>query len=128
MSAAAVIAVGVGAAIGAWLRWLLAIALNPVFPAVPLGTLLANLVGGYMVGLAVEYFSQHAGISPEARLFVITGFLGGLTTFSTFSAESVALLARAQYVWAAVLIGSHVVGSIAATVLGIMTVKAFTHG
>ena len=128
MSAAALLAVGVGAAIGAWLRWLLGIALNPVFPTVPLGTLAANLAGGYLVGVAVEYFSQHAGISPEARLFVITGFLGGLTTFSTFSAESVALLARAQYAWAAVLIGSHLVGSIAATVLGIMTIKVLTQG
>jgi CrcB protein len=128
MSAAALLAVGAGAAIGAWLRWVLGIVLNPVFPTVPLGTLAANIVGGYLVGVAVEYFTQHAGMPPEVRLFIITGFLGGLTTFSTFSAESVALLARAQYAWAAVLIGSHLVGSIVATVLGMMTIKALTQG
>jgi CrcB protein len=128
MSAAGLLAVGVGAAIGAWLRWLLGIVLNPVFPTVPLGTLAANIVGGYLVGLAVEYFTQHAGMPPEVRLFIITGFLGGLTTFSTFSAEAVALLSRAQYAWAAVLIGSHLAGSLVATVLGIMTIKTLTQG
>jgi len=124
LSALGFVAVGVGAAIGAWLRWALGIVLNPVYPTVPLGTLAANIVGGYLIGIAVEYFTQHAGLPPEARLLVITGFLGGLTTFSTFSAEAVTLLARAQYAWASVLIASHLVGSIAATVLGIMTVKA----
>ncbi len=118
------VAVGVGAALGAWLRWWLGILLNPLFPTVPLGTLVANVTGGYLIGMAVEYFTQHAGLPPEARLLIITGFLGGLTTFSTFSAESVALLARAQYAWGAVLIGSHLLGSILATMLGIMTVKA----
>ena len=118
------VAVGVGAALGAWLRWWLGIVLNPLFPTVPLGTLVANVTGGYLIGMAVEYFTQHAGLPPEARLLIITGFLGGLTTFSTFSAESVALLARAQYAWGAVLIGSHLLGSILATMLGIMTVKA----
>ena len=124
MSAAAVVAVGLGAAAGAWLRWALGIMLNPIFPTVPLGTLTANVVGGYLVGIAVEYFTHHAGLPPEARLLVITGFLGGLTTFSTFSAEAVALLGRAQYAWAAVLIGGHLAGSIVATVLGILTMKA----
>jgi CrcB protein len=118
------VAVGVGAALGAWLRWWLGILLNPLFPTVPLGTLVANVTGGYLIGMAVEYFTQHAGLPPEARLLIITGFLGGLTTFSTFSAETVALLARAQYAWGAVLIGSHLLGSILATVLGIMTIKA----
>jgi CrcB protein len=128
VSAAGLLAVGIGAALGAWLRWLLGIVLNPVLPTLPLGTLAANIVGGYLIGVAVEYFTQHAGISPEMRLFIITGFLGGLTTFSTFSAEAVALLARAQYAWAAALIGSHLVGSIVATILGIMTIKALTQG
>ena len=118
------VAVGVGAALGAWLRWWLGIVLNPLFPTVPMGTLASNLVGGYLIGMAVEYFTQHAGLPPGARLFIITGLLGGLTTFSTFSAEAVALLARAQYAWAGVLIGSHLLGSIIATVLGIMTIKA----
>lgn len=124
MNATGFVAVGVGAALGAWLRWWLGIVLNPLFPTVPMGTLAANLVGGYLIGIAVEYFTQHAGLPPEARLFIITGLLGGLTTFSTFSAEAVALLARAQYAWAGVLIGSHLLGSIIATVLGIMTIKA----
>ena len=124
MSALGLVAVGVGAALGAWLRWLLSIALNPVFPTVPLGTLVANMVGGYLIGAAVEYFTQHVGLPPEARLLIITGFLGGLTTFSTFSAEAVTLLARAQYAWATVLIASHVAGSLIATVLGIATIKA----
>lgn len=124
MNATGFVAVGVGAALGAWLRWWLGIMLNPLFPTVPLGTLAANVTGGYLIGMAVEYFTQHAGLPPEARLFIITGMLGGLTTFSTFSAEAVALLGRAQYAWSAVMIGSHLLGSIIATVLGIMTIKA----
>lgn len=124
MSATGFVAVGVGAALGAWLRWWLGILLNPLFPTVPMGTLAANLIGSYLIGVAVEYFTQHAGLPPEARLFIITGLLGGLTTFSTFSAEAVTLLARTQYAWAAVLISSHLLGSIFATVLGIMTIKA----
>ena len=121
----AVLAVGVGAAIGAWLRWWLGILLNPIFPAVPFGTLAANLVGGYLIGLAIAYFSQHANVPPEARLFIITGFLGGLTTFSTFSAETVLLLARNQFSWAMVLISAHLFGSLSMTALGILTMKFF---
>ena len=121
----AVLAVGVGAAFGAWLRWWLGILLNPIFPTVPFGTLAANLVGGYLVGLAIAYFSQHANVPPEARLFIITGFLGGLTTFSTFSAETVSLLARSQFSWAMVLISAHLFGSLSMTALGILTMKFF---
>jgi CrcB protein len=116
-------AVGIGAALGAWLRWALGTWLNPVLPAVPLGTLSANLVGGYLVGVAVAYFGDRAGLPPEARLFAITGFLGGLTTFSTFSAEAVALLSRAQYAWAFVHVAVHLAGSIAMTILGIASVR-----
>jgi len=83
-------AVGGGAALGAWARWGLGVALNPLFPTVPLGTLAANLIGGYLAGFAVALFHHHAGLSPELKLFLITGFLGGLTTFSTFSVEVVA--------------------------------------
>jgi CrcB protein len=119
-----VVAVGIGAALGAWLRWWLGVALNAVVPTLPLGTLVANLVGGYLIGVAVELFVQHAALAAEFRLFVITGFLGGLTTFSTFSAEAVTLLSRQQYAWAAAHVGSHLVGSIVMTVLGIATVKA----
>lgn len=116
-------AVGIGAALGAWLRWGFGTWFNPVFPTLPLGTLAANLVGGYLVGLAVAYFGEHAGLPPEARLFIITGFLGGLTTFSTFSAEAVTLLARAQYGWALAHIATHLAGSIVMTVLGMLTIK-----
>lgn len=119
------IAVGGGAALGAWARWGLGLALNPLFPTIPLGTLAANLIGGYLVGVAVAFFAQHAGLSPELRLFAITGFLGGLTTFSTFSAEVVSLLGRAQYLWALAAASGHLVGSLAMTALGILTVHFF---
>lgn len=119
----AALAVGAGAALGAWLRWGLGMALNPVFPTLPLGTLAANLAGGYLIGVAVEYFHHNSVLPPEARLFLITGFLGGLTTFSTFSAETVTLFLREQYGWACVIIFSHLAGSLAMTVLGILTLK-----
>ena len=127
MNAAAFAAVGFGAAIGAWMRWGLGSLLNPVFPTVPLGTLAANLIGGYLVGLAVAFFADNAAIPVEWRLFIITGFLGGLTTFSTFSAEAVTLLVRAQYAWAAGLILSHLAGSIIMTLFGFATFK-WLHG
>ncbi|NDU86530.1 MAG: fluoride efflux transporter CrcB [Ferrovum sp.] len=114
-------AVGIGAALGAWLRWWLGILFNPIVPTMPLGTLAANLLGGYLVGLAVSYFTDHAGLPPEARLFIITGFMGGLTTFSTFSAESVTLLSRTQYLWALIHIAMHLGGSLTMTILGMAT-------
>ncbi|MEW5944488.1 MAG: fluoride efflux transporter CrcB [Pseudomonadota bacterium] len=117
------LAVGAGAAIGAWLRWWLGILLNPLFPTLPLGTLAANIGGGYLMGLAMAIFANHPGLSPEVRLLLATGFLGGLTTFSTFSAETVALLLRQQWGWAAAIISAHVVGSLAATLAGIWTVN-----
>jgi CrcB protein len=116
-------AIGLGAALGAWLRWGLGLWLNPVHAGLPLGTLAANLIGGYLIGLAVAYFAQHPGLSPEARLFVITGFLGGLTTFSTFSAEVFTLLSRAQYAMGLVAIGAHLIGSLAMTGLGVWTFR-----
>ena len=118
-----VIAVGGGAAIGAWLRWGLGIALNPVFPTLPLGTLAANLLGGLVMGLAMGLFGQFQSLSPELRLFVTTGFLGGLTTFSTFSAETVTLMLRQQYAWTAAIIGAHLLGSLAMTLAGIGIVR-----
>jgi CrcB protein len=125
MGISGALAVGVGAALGAWLRWWLGIAFNAVMPTLPLGTLAANLIGGYLIGVTVEFFVQHSGLIAELRLFIITGFLGGLTTFSTFSAEAVTLLSRQQFAWAAAHIGSHLAGSMVMTVLGIATVKAF---
>ncbi|GLH69387.1 putative fluoride ion transporter CrcB [Geothrix rubra] len=124
MGVLAFLAVGLGAALGAWLRWGLGNVLNAAFPTLPMGTLTANLLGGYVIGLAVAYFGQHPGLSPEARLFIITGFLGGLTTFSTFSAEAVGLLTRGEVFWALVHMGSHLGGSLLLTWLGMLTVKA----
>lgn len=123
MSAYALLSVGVGAALGAWLRWWLGVKLNPAFPTLPLGTLAANLIGGYLVGIAIAYFNQHPGLPPEVRLLVITGFLGGLTTFSTFSAEVVSLFGREEYLWAFGAASAHLIGSLLLTALGIMTVK-----
>ena len=117
------IAIGVGAAIGAWARWALAVLFNASFPLLPMGTLAANVIGGFGIGLAIEIFSRHAGLSEELRLFVITGFLGALTTFSTFSAEIVVLLARAHYGWALLLAGAHLAGSLIATLGGIFLVR-----
>ncbi len=119
----AFIAIGLGAAIGAWLRWGFGLMLNPVLPELPLGTLSANLLGGYLIGLAVAFFMQYPSLSPEWRLLAITGFLGGFTTFSTFSAETVTLLMRGQYVWGAAIIAAHVGGSLLMTVLGMETFK-----
>ena len=123
MGAAGLVAVGVGAALGAWLRWMLGLWLNPMFPTIPLGTLTANLVGGYIIGFSIAFFAQQPGLSPEWRLLIITGFLGGLTTFSTFSAEVFTLFSRQQWNWGALAILLHVAGSIAMTGLGVWTYK-----
>ncbi|TSA19820.1 MAG: fluoride efflux transporter CrcB [Betaproteobacteria bacterium] len=117
------LAVGIGAALGAWLRWGLSLWLNPILPVLPYGTLAANLLGGYLVGLALAFFIQYPGLSPEWRLFLITGFLGGLTTFSTFSAEVFSQLARGQLGWAALTAGLHLFGSLAMTALGVWTMR-----
>lgn len=127
MSVMGFAAVGIGAALGAWLRWMLGIGLNAWLPSLPLGTLAANLVGGYFIGVAVTVFDQiqmAGGLPPEWRLFVITGLLGGLTTFSTFSVESVALLTTGRYGWALMHTSLHLAGSVAMTILGIQTVAA----
>jgi len=123
MSASGLAAVGIGAALGAWLRWGLGAAMNALVPALPMGTLAANLIGGYLVGVAVAIFEQYGGLAPELRLFVITGFLGGLTTYSTFSAESVSLLTTGRYGWALAHTVAHLLGSISMTVLGIASVR-----
>lgn len=115
----AIVAVGAGAAVGAWARWALSLMLNPLFPTVPLGTLAANLVGGFLMGVCMALISHYEAMSPELRLLLTTGFLGGLTTFSTFSAEATTLLSRGQLGWGGALIAAHVVGSIACTFAGI---------
>jgi len=117
----AVIAIAVGAALGALMRWQLGLRLNEFFPTLPPGTLVANIVGGYIIGLAVAFFASTNEVAPEWRLFIITGFCGGLTTFSTFSAEVVTLLQAGRIGWAATTIGVHVSTSIIATIAGLLT-------
>ena len=126
MNAAGFIAVAFGAVLGAWLRWGLSSWLNPAHPNLPLGTLTANIAGGYLVGLGVAFFSANISLTPEWRLACITGFLGALTTFSTFSAESVELLMAGRYGAAAIHSGTHLFGSVVATFLGILTYRAIT--
>ena len=126
MSLIAAMAVFGGAGIGALLRWVLGIWLNPVFPTMPLGTVAANLIGGLLVGMAATFFAQNAALAPEWRLFAVTGFLGGLTTFSTFSAEVVTLIARQEPLWALATAGVHLLGSLALTALGMLLVSALT--
>lgn len=115
------LAVGAGAALGAWLRWRLGILLGSLHANLQLGTLAANLIGGYLVGLALAFFTAHPGIAPEWRLFAITGFLGGLTTFSSFSGESVLLLQRGQYGWALLHTALHLFGSLLCCAAGFAT-------
>jgi CrcB protein len=119
MTGLGLLAVGAGAAAGAWLRWWLGIVLNPVLPTLPLGTLAANLVGGGLMGMALGALTHFEALAPEIRLLITTGFLGGLTTFSTFSGEAATLIARQQHGWAAMHIAAHVTGSILMTFAGI---------
>jgi fluoride exporter len=116
-------AVGFGAFAGALLRWTLGLALNPLLPDLPLGTLTANLIGGFVIGAALGVFSQFQDLPLELRLFITTGFCGGLTTFSAFSAETVSLMLKQQYGWAATIITTHVAGSLLMTFAGITVVR-----
>jgi CrcB protein len=117
-----VLAISIGAALGALLRWQLGIRLNSLFPTIPPGTLVANLIGAYLIGLAIAFFSSFSAISPEWRLLIITGFCGGLTTFSTFSAELAMLLQQGRLSWALGAAAAHVAGSVLMTLAGITTV------
>jgi CrcB protein len=118
----AFLAVSTGGVLGCLLRWVLAMALNRYFPTVPPGTLAANLVGCYIIGVAVALFATYPGLPPEWRLFFTTGFCGGLTTFSTFSIEMVTLLQTGRLAWAFSGIAVHLVGSLLMTILGMATV------
>lgn len=121
-----VAAISLGAALGALLRWQLSLRLNPLLPALPLGTLAANLAGGYCVGIALGWLAQHPELPPQARLFIVTGLLGGLTTFSTFSAEVVVHLESGRLGWALAIAVTHLVGSLLLTALGLATVRVLT--
>jgi fluoride exporter len=116
-------AVALGAVLGAWMRWALSYWLNPRIEHLPLGTLTSNLIGGYLIGLAIAAFAAHPSVPPFWRLVIVTGFLGGLTTFSTFSAESVVLMQGAQWASAALHAVAHLGGSLLATVAGIATYR-----
>lgn len=116
-----VLAVSLGSALGALLRWGLGTRLNGLFPTIPPGTLTANLIGGYVIGVAVAYFAQAPEIAPEWRLLIVTGFCGGLTTFSTFSAEVVTLLQQGRLNWAMGTVAVHVCGSLLMTLAGLAT-------
>lgn len=120
-----ILAISLGATLGALLRWQLGVRLNTTLPGMPPGTLLANLIGGYIIGLAIAYFAQAPGIAPEWRLFIITGFCGGLTTFSTFSAEVVTLVQEGRMLWAAGTITAHLSGSLLSTFAGLATWQWF---
>ncbi len=122
-----ILAIALGAALGALLRWQLGDKLNSIFPTVPPGTLVANLIGAYVVGLSIAFFATFSVISPEWRLLVITGFCGGLTTFSTFSAEITLLLQEGRISWALGAVTVHVLGSVVMTFAGIGTVFLFRH-
>ena len=118
-----VLAISLGASAGAVSRWLLGLGFNALFPTIPPGTLLANLLGGYLIGIAVTFFAANPNLPPEWRLLVITGFLGGLTTFSTFSAEVTTLLQQGRLLWAGGAIAVHVVGPLVMTLLGMATMS-----
>lgn len=124
MSPLGFVAVGVGAAIGAWLRWLFSLLWNAANPALPYGTLAANLLGGFLIGVAVGFFDTHASLPPAWRLLVITGFLGGLTTFSTFSSELTANLLAGDYDAAALHVLLHLGGSLLLTLFGLWSYRA----
>ena len=117
-----IVAICVGASLGALFRWWLGTRLNSYFPAIPPGTLAANLIGGYIIGLGIAFFAAFPALAPEWRLLIITGFCGGLTTFSTFSAEVVTLLQEGRGLSACGAIAAHLVGSLAMTLAGMGTV------
>ena len=123
---ASIFAVVIGGSLGCLIRWALVAGLNTMFPALPPGTLVANLIGGYLIGVSIAYFSAHPDWAPHWRLLAMTGFLGGLTTFSAFSGEVAMLLQQGNLAWACVMICSHVFGSLVLTLTGMATVRVLS--
>lgn len=124
MNALSFAAIGAGAAFGAWLRWLLGTLLNYVYPPIPLGTLAANLVGSFLMGMAMVLLIERGMLPVEMRIAITTGFLASLTTMSTFSAETMALITRGEYFIAGGIVGLHVVGSILMVFVGVFAARA----
>ncbi len=120
------LAIAVGAAIGAILRWQLTVRLAQVLTQFPFGTVVANLAGGYLAGIAAAFFANHPALAPQWRLLIVTGFLGGLTTFSTFSSEAMALLQKGDYAMALAHSSLHLFGSILLCIAGFATYRALT--
>ncbi|MDD2833186.1 MAG: fluoride efflux transporter CrcB [Methylotenera sp.] len=122
-----ILSVGVGAALGAWLRWGLGLALNALMPSLPLGTLIANLTGGLLMGVAIGLVGLGGLENPSLRLFVVTGFLGGLTTFSAFTGESLTLLHKQEYYLAALHSASHLFGALLMAAFGLALIQYLKH-
>lgn len=120
------LAVGMGAAFGACGRWALSYFFNSKIALLPLGTLMCNLLGGLLIGALTAWFSTHLNVPPVWRLFLITGLLGGLTTFSTFSAEGVQMMMAGEWMRALVHSCLHLFGSFAATAFAFTVVKHFS--
>lgn len=119
--------VGLGGALGSIVRWMLGLSLNSLFPTIPMGTLVSNLVAGYLIGICLVVFMSNPNIPAEWRLFIITGCLGGLSTFSSFSGEVSTLFYEGRFMWGGIAIASHVIGSIMMTFLGMATVTMFKY-
>ncbi len=115
----------IGASAGALIRWWLGLSLNSVFPTIPLGTFVANVLGGLLIGMFITIMKTYPFIPEVARFFIVTGFLGGLTTFSTFSAETATLFIQQEYMWSLIIVLLHVTGSFLATIFGMYIMKVF---
>ncbi|NGX63600.1 MAG: putative fluoride ion transporter CrcB [Candidatus Anoxychlamydiales bacterium] len=122
-----ILSICIGASTGALLRYGLGLSMNSIFPTMPLGTFFANIIGGFLMGIFMGVTKDHRFFPDAIKLAIATGFLGSLTTFSTFSAETVNLMTHGQYLWSSITIISHVAGSIFATFLGLYSVKVFSY-
>ncbi|VEA63614.1 chromosome condensation membrane protein [Serratia plymuthica] len=116
------LAVFIGGGVGSVLRWFISMKMNPLNVHIPLGTLAVNLVGGFIIGLAIATFTRMAHLDPTWKLLITTGFCGGLTTFSTFSLEVVYLLQDGRFAWALANMLLNLAGSLVMTLLAFMLV------